>query len=699
MRRTTSGPLTALTAAVLVLLSWVSIKGDVDSQIHIVPLHDVLGQTGLRDLGVFVLSGEEALVEVPARDAERLDVLSSAGLGARGTLPLYMVPGQVPDEALAAGVEEGGIEVLHSDEKRIIFRARPEAAYRLDRQGYSVARIDFTPLSRLADTPDARPVYENLVAARPLTTARVDFMKSMSESVNADSLHDFIYFLSYDSGEGDYRSRFAARYDLDEDVTPELERRLEDYLVPAGGSVHTMEFDLWLGDSFKGQAEVGTNVWGYKPGTRTTAHYIICAHFDATASRDDGFDTTWVETAAPGANDNATGAAGVIECARLMAPMTLDFGVTFMLFSAEENLGMGGMRGSRAYIAEVLSETDSIIGVINMDMFGYSEDYKKVEITYGWRSEWLSSELVLTADSLGLGTPFEGIQRPGLYNSDHSSFWRVGVPALMLSERNRDDFPIPIYPYYHSAADTLGHLDMDQVSDNVALVVGYISRFADIPGDSLSDIVVTPESMEFNWVGRSEGFPFVAGEDLTLNVRALNEGGSMPGPTVYTLKVWEGGVGTGTLVHEGPLSLEVVSGGIAEAGATWKTASTVYGDIDYSVSLVPLDDDVESDVTNNDATATVTVTPIQTVIENLHIYPNPAGDPGEAFISGDVLTSQTNFLARYVTEIFDVTGLLLLRGEGQIESPDLEIPFSSLDGRASQLPPRSIHLYSQVERP
>jgi len=687
MKRAASGPAAAAVLAAVLLLSWVSIKGETDSRLHIVALDDALLQPASSGLGVFVLSGEEALIEVPPEEAERFDIPSFASLGTRGTLPLYMVPGRTADEALAAGVERGDIEILHADEKRIIFRARPEAAYQLDRQGYAVASVSFTPLSRLIDIPDAHPVYEDLAAARPLTRARLDFMGAMSESVSADSLLDLIYLLSYDSAAGEYRSRFAARYDLDEDITPMLGEKLGDYLVPAGGSVHAMGFNLLLGDRFKGQAEVGTNVWGDKPGARTSARYIICGHFDATASRDDGFDTSWVETAAPGANDNATGAAGVIECARLMAPMTLDFGVTFMLFSGEENLGLGGMQGSKAYIDFYLGETDSIIGVINLDMFGYSEDYRKSEITYGWRSEWLSSELVATAESLGLETWFEGFQRPDLYNSDHSSFWRVGVPALMLSERNQDDFPTSIYPYYHSVADTIGNLDMEQVTDNVALVVGYISRFADIPGDSLSDIEVTPESIEFNWVGRSGGYPFVAGEDLTVNVRALNAGGAMSGPAVYMFKVWQGEAGTGTLVHEGPLSLNTVSGGTAEASATLKTVSVVYGDIDYSVSLVPLDDDVESDITNNEATATVTVSPITTKLENLHLYPNPVANPDEAFITVDILTSQTNFLASYVVEVFDVTGMRLLKGEGLIDSPEFNLALTSLSGNAYQLVP------------
>ena len=685
MRRAAPGQVAAVLFAAAVLLSWVSIWGETESELHIVPLQEALSRPAWRDVGVFLLSADDVLIEVAPRDARRLDISPSVNLGARGTMPLYMVQGRFLDEVRAAVPEEEGLDILHADPERVIFRAGPDTAYRLDIRGYGVARIGFTPLSRLMDAQDMRPVHEGLLAARPLTPSRLGFMKAMSESVSADSLFEDIYFLSYDDDLGEYRSRFAARHDLDDDITPVMYDMLEGYVVPVGGSVHSMVYPMELADNFQGHATAATNVWGHKPGTMTSARYIICAHFDATASRDDGFDTLWVESAAPGSNDNATGAAGVLECARLMAPMQLDFGVTFMLFSAEENLGLGGMQGSQRYV-ETLSETDSIIGVINLDMFGYSEDYKKGEISYGWRSEWLTAELLATAESLGLETGFEGFQRADLYNSDHSSFWRIGVPALMLNERNQDDFPIPIFPYYHTSGDTLGNLDMGQVRDNIALVVGYFSRFADIPGDSLSDLEVTPQSIEFSWAGRSTGYPFVAGEDLTVNLRALNIGGSMPDPAVYTFKVWQGD-GTGPPVHEEPLSLKVAAGGVAEAGVTFETAPTTYGDIEYTVSLLPVDDDVESDVDNNRAAATVTASPITTKLENLHVYPNPVERPDDAVITVDILTSQTNFLASFVIEVLDVTGRRLLEGEGLIETPELNLTLTSLSGSAYDLAP------------
>ncbi len=685
MKRTTAGPVIVVIALAALLLPWAPAGGEGPGDLYIVPLDDDLLLSGARDLGVFVLSGDEALIEAGPEVMDRLN-LGAARLGPRGTLPLWVSPSPLPADLLREGVEKGGLEIVQADGRRVIFRADPETAYGIDVSGHLVTRIRFVPLSRLTARPDMRPVRENLLESRPLTEARLDFMRAMTRDASADSLRDIIYFLNYDSEAGGYRSRFAARYDLDEDVTPVLYDRLRGYLEPVGGEVHTTEFPLLRSQKFQGQAGDGTNILGEKPGARTGAYYVICSHFDATASRDPGFDTSWVHTPAPGGDDNATGVATVLECARLLAPLSLDFGVIFALFSAEENLGFGGMQGSAAFV-DALSDADSIIGVINVDMIGYMEDFKKAEISYGWRSEWLASELEATAESLGLDTPFEAFHRADVHNSDHASFWLAGIPALMLSERTQEGSTLPIYPYYHTSGDTLGNVDMLQVRDNAALVVGYLSRFADIPGDSLCDIEITPASVEFYWDGRSIYDPLVAGDDLALTVRALNKGGPMHGSLDYDFEVRLGRDRSGPIVHESEVELSVVPGGVAVVRGAWKTEAGVYGEVFFTVSLLPVDEEVEGDLTNNEVTVAVAVSPRQTVLRNFHVYPNPAAGPADATLGGDILTSQTNFLAAYVVQVFDVTGLRLLRGEGQIDSPELVIPLSGLAGDASRLVP------------
>jgi hypothetical protein len=667
----------SLTLAVLsVLFMWSSSTGRSDAQLAVMPLEVALSSEGMRGLPAFLLGSDEILVEVP--EAE-IAVLRAAGvrvLGIRDPAPLWKSPYQVPDEVLDAA----GVEVVYRTGRITVFSGAIDNAYRVLDSGYSISRVRFTPVSALVTPPPGREVLRRLLAERPLTPERVRFMRSIAEEASADSVEKAIYFLNFDASAGEYRSRFCARYELKQDVTPYLKQSLEKYFLPSAGTVWEQEFTPPLPSMYRGQDTTFVNVLADIPGTKTSARYIVCAHYDAIAVGEDGWD--WQTDTAPGADDNASGTTTVLECARLLAGLEFDFGVTFALWSGEEI----GLLGSDYYAVNLAAE-DTIIGVINIDMIGYVDEFRMNEISYGWRSEWLSSALVETADSLGLETMFWSYSRPDLHNSDHGSFWVKGIPALMVGSQTAGDPPAPLTPYYHTTGDTLGTVDVHQVTDNVRLVAGYLSRFADIPGDSLSDIEVVPASIEFDWEGRSSFRPMVAGKDLTINVRALNRGGSMAGPTAYMLRVWWGEGGSGTPLHESPVSLNVVSGGIAEADATLETSTAVYGDINYFVSLLPVDEDVESDLQNNETVATVTIGPVTTVLDNFHVYPNPVSDPNEAHLTADISTSQTGFLASYIIEVFDVTGLLLLTGEGLIGSPELDIPLSDLMGDASHLVP------------
>jgi hypothetical protein len=88
---------------------------------------------------------------------------------------------------------------------------------------------------------------------------------------------------------------------------------------------------------------------------------IICAHYDSISSEP--------TVRAPGADDNASGVAAVMEAARILAKYPLDFTVRFIAFSAEE----WGLYGSHYYSAGVRASSERIIGVVNLDMIAYAD--------------------------------------------------------------------------------------------------------------------------------------------------------------------------------------------------------------------------------------------------------------------------------------------------------------------------------------
>lgn len=105
------------------------------------------------------------------------------------------------------------------------------------------------------------------------------------------------------------------------------------------------------------------NVIGTLKG-KTDNIVILSAHYDSRASR--GTDG---ESDAPGANDDASGVAVVLQCARLMASLKPENTVKFIFFSAEES----GLNGSKAYAAAAAARGEKIIAVLNNDIVGNSK--------------------------------------------------------------------------------------------------------------------------------------------------------------------------------------------------------------------------------------------------------------------------------------------------------------------------------------
>jgi len=189
--------------------------------------------------------------------------------------------------------------------------------------------------------------------------------------------------------------------------------------------------------------------------------YIICSHYDSTSSSR--------LTLAPGADDNASGTAAVLEAARILAPHPLDFTVRFIVFSAEE----WGLYGSRFHAAAARTAGDRILGVINLDMIGYADvPPEDLQIIVNPGSVWLG-DLFLAA-----GAPYGGIGGTrtvdaSMVYSDHSPFWDSGYPALLAIE----DMPLT-NPYYHRTTDTLATLDLDFLTRAARASVGLLAELA-----------------------------------------------------------------------------------------------------------------------------------------------------------------------------------------------------------------------------
>ncbi|NIT37415.1 MAG: M20/M25/M40 family metallo-hydrolase [candidate division Zixibacteria bacterium] len=177
-------------------------------------------------------------------------------------------------------------------------------------------------------------------------------------------------------------------------------------------------------------------------GGRGDETYVLCGHYDSISQ------DPW--NRAPGAEDNASGTAALLEAATALADFRFDRTLKFVAFSGEEE----GLIGSRAYAREEYEAGADIRGVFNMDMISYlDEPVHDVRVHYNEFSRELLSSY---REAARLYVP-ACVVRPmtgGRGGSDHESFWDYGYPALLSIEYAGKEF----YPWYHTTEDLPKHL-------------------------------------------------------------------------------------------------------------------------------------------------------------------------------------------------------------------------------------------------
>jgi hypothetical protein len=187
------------------------------------------------------------------------------------------------------------------------------------------------------------------------------------------------------------------------------------------------------------------NILAELPGeTKPNEIVIVCAHEDSA--------TMQPYECAPGADDNASGSAAVLMCAKLMADMRFERTIRFILFSAEED----GLIGSYYYAHAMYDAGANITGVLNMDMIAYKDDAVN-DMDLGFSTTGL--ELINFINQCGV------VYVPQLQlfldtsgtddASDHASFGDLGFQASESIEHPGTGWN----PNYHTASDLPATLD------------------------------------------------------------------------------------------------------------------------------------------------------------------------------------------------------------------------------------------------
>ena len=182
-----------------------------------------------------------------------------------------------------------------------------------------------------------------------------------------------------------------------------------------------------------------------QPGTN-----IICAHYDATGVRSAG-GWDWQRDPAPGADDNASGVALVLESARLLAGQQFPWSIRFIAWSGEEL----GLLGSQAYADLAAERDDNILGVLNFDMIGFNDLQQRLELVTNPGSQWLANEMVAAAERYGIGLAIDVFEDPGSRISDHAPFWRQGYDAIVGIENHLPADPDDLWSARRGLSDQL----------------------------------------------------------------------------------------------------------------------------------------------------------------------------------------------------------------------------------------------------
>jgi hypothetical protein len=283
-----------------------------------------------------------------------------------------------------------------------------------------------------------------------------------AQSISDKNLKKHIYYLSSDSlhgreagsadeqKAGEYIASFFKKYKLD--YYPGNNSYFQDFTFKVKTNPHSA-------DSTEGEVRNCRNVVGYI-NAHASQTIVLGAHYDHLGL---GYDHNSLEPNPEGkihngADDNASGTAGVMELARVLSAQKgkLKFNIVFCLFSGEEL----GLAGSKKFVEAYKLDSTKIKYMFNFDMIGRMNDSSQTLLVMGFGTcpEWgrivtsTNKTFHLKYDSAGVGP------------SDYTSFYLENIPVLGFFTGQHYD--------YHKPSD-----DADRINyKKEVLILEYILR-------------------------------------------------------------------------------------------------------------------------------------------------------------------------------------------------------------------------------
>ncbi len=252
---------------------------------------------------------------------------------------------------------------------------------------------------------------------------------------------------------------------------------IEKSLAGLGYAVATQRFP-------SGPLEVRNVEVEVKGSARASEVVILGAHYDSVLG-------------APGANDNGSGVAAVIELARSFRSSSPGRTLRFVMFVNEEPpFSHSDAMGSRHYARRARERGENIVAMFSLETIGYYSDapgsqrypfplgffFPSIGNFVAFVSNLSSRALLheaIASFRLHAEFPSEAAAAPaflpGVDWSDHWSFWKEGYPALMVT-----DTALYRYPYYHTMQDTPDKVDYERLARVVTGLHGMLRELAQV---------------------------------------------------------------------------------------------------------------------------------------------------------------------------------------------------------------------------
>ncbi len=311
------------------------------------------------------------------------------------------------------------------------------------------------------------------------------YVSAVLEMVNADSLMKYVKELSgvnqVTIGGSSYTIVSRHKNTATNDVAANyLKQKMASY----GLTVYDQNFSA-----------TGRNVYAVQTGLLYPEQkYIICAHYDNMPSG----------SIAPGADDNASGCAAVIEAARILSNYNTAYTIEYVFFDEEEQ----GLVGSTYFANFARSINEQILGVFNADMIAWDNNNDgKINI----HTKSIANSVALANSMVSINSGYSigliaQVYNPGITASDHSPFWNKSYSAILLIEDyNGNDFNA----YYHTVNDKINYFNIPFFTKCSKLIIGALTSYSKIlstiPVELVSfNTIVINNSVELEWITATE---------------------------------------------------------------------------------------------------------------------------------------------------------------------------------------------------